>query len=88
MNHSMHHTTTDTTATFSTDVTGLADATRPEVVTLDDGDTFELRIASVAKNLDGDRVRMLSYNASIPGPIRQRDAHWRRDEPRARRPGR
>ena len=56
------------TATFSTDVTGLADATRPDVVALDDGDTYELRIAPVAKNLGDDRVRMLSYNGSIPGP--------------------
>jgi FtsP/CotA-like multicopper oxidase with cupredoxin domain len=68
VNHSTRDTTTDTTASFSTDVTGLADATRPDVVTLDDGDTFELRIAPVAKDLDGDRVRMLSYNGSIPGP--------------------
>ena len=36
--------------------------------TLDDGDTYELRIAPVAKNLGDDRVRMLSYNGSIPGP--------------------
>ena len=56
------------TATFSTDVTGLAEATRPDVVALDDGDTYELRIAPVAKNLGDDRVRMLSYNGSIPGP--------------------
>lgn len=58
----------DTTATFSTEVTGLADATRPDVVALDDGDSCELRIAPVAKNLGDDRVRMLSYNGSIPGP--------------------
>ena len=58
----------DTTATFSTEVTDLADATRPDVVALDDGDSYELRIAPVAKNLGDDRVRMLSYNGSIPGP--------------------
>jgi FtsP/CotA-like multicopper oxidase with cupredoxin domain len=60
--------TTDMTATFSTDVTGLAEATQPAVVALDDGDTYDLRIASVAKDLGDDRVRMLSYNGSIPGP--------------------
>ena len=33
-----------------------------------DGDTFELRIAPVANQLGDDRVRMLAYNGSIPGP--------------------
>ena len=68
MNHTTYDTTTDMTATFSTDVTGLPDATRPEVVALDNGANYELRIAPVAKDLDDDRVRMLSYNGSIPGP--------------------
>ena len=67
MNHT-HDTTIDLSATFSTDADGLEDATRPEVVELDDGDTYELRIAPVAKHLGDDRVRMLSYNGSIPGP--------------------
>ena len=67
VNHTTHD-TTDMTATFSTDVTGLAEATRPAVVALDNGATYELRIAPVAKNLGDDRVRMLSYNGSIPGP--------------------
>jgi FtsP/CotA-like multicopper oxidase with cupredoxin domain len=68
VNHAPHDTTTDLTATFSTDVTGLPDATRPAVVALDDGATYELRIAAVAKDLGDDRVRMLAYNGSIPGP--------------------
>jgi FtsP/CotA-like multicopper oxidase with cupredoxin domain len=68
VNQTTHDTTTDMTATFSTDVTGLADATLPAVVALDTGATFELRIAPVAKNVGHDRVRMLSYNGSIPGP--------------------
>jgi FtsP/CotA-like multicopper oxidase with cupredoxin domain len=67
VNHT-HDTTIDPSATFSTDATGLEDATRPEVVELDDGDTYELRIAPVAKHLGDDRVRMLSYNGSVPGP--------------------
>ena len=67
MNHT-HDTTIDLSATFSTDADGLEDATRPEVVELEDGDTYELRIAPVAKQLGDDRVRMLSYNGSIPGP--------------------
>jgi FtsP/CotA-like multicopper oxidase with cupredoxin domain len=68
VNHTTHNATTDVTATFSTDVTGLDEAQRPAVVALDDGDTFQLRIAPVAKRLGEDRVRMLSYNGSIPGP--------------------
>ncbi len=65
MNHDTPDTTTDT---FSTDVSGLDDAGRADIVTLDDGDTYELRIAPVAKDLGDGRVRMLSYNGSIPGP--------------------
>ncbi len=67
MNHTTHD-TTDMTATYSSDVSGLAEATRPAVVTLDNGDAYDLRIAPVAKNVGDDRVRMLSYNGSIPGP--------------------
>ncbi len=68
MNRSSHDTATDLTATFSTDVAGLENATSAEVVELDDGDRYELRIAPVAKQLGDDLVRMISYNGSIPGP--------------------
>ena len=68
MNHAPHDTMADETTTFSTDVTGLDDATRPDVVALDHGDTYQLHIAPVAKELGDDRVRMLAYNGSIPGP--------------------
>ena len=54
--------------TFSTDPTGLEDRVRPAIVELADGDTFELRIGAVAHQLGDDRVRMLAYNGSIPGP--------------------
>jgi FtsP/CotA-like multicopper oxidase with cupredoxin domain len=66
--HTTHDDTVDVNATFSTDVEGLPDASRPEVVELDDGATHDLRIHAVAKDLGDDRVRMLSYNGSIPGP--------------------
>ena len=56
------------TATFPTEVEGLPDCGPSEVVRIADGDTFELRIAPVAKTLNGRRVRMLGYNGSIPGP--------------------
>jgi FtsP/CotA-like multicopper oxidase with cupredoxin domain len=54
--------------TFSTDTSNLEDCLAPALVTLADGDGFDLRIAPVVKNLGDDRVRMLAYNGSIPGP--------------------
>ncbi len=53
---------------FPTDVSGLPEVNPPELVELDDGDEFELRIAPVAKRLGDATVRMLAYNGSIPGP--------------------
>jgi FtsP/CotA-like multicopper oxidase with cupredoxin domain len=53
---------------FSTDTAGLAEVVPTQLVELADGDTFDLRIAPVVKQLGDDRVRMLSYNGSIPGP--------------------
>ena len=62
-------TTLDTTATFSTDVAGLDDATRPTVVELDDGDTFDLRIAPVAKHARRrPRPHARPTTARSPGP--------------------
>src|SRR4029450_136954 len=56
------------TADFPTSTEGLAEAQRPDVVELSDGDEFELRIAPVTKEIGGNSVRMLAYNGSIPGP--------------------
>ena len=53
---------------FPTDPTGLPEATRPELLDLADGGEMHLRVAPVAKQLDGTTVRMLGYNGSIPGP--------------------
>ena len=53
---------------FPTDPTGLPEATSPQVLDLADGGTLNLRVAPVAKDLDGSTVRMLGYNGSIPGP--------------------
>ena len=38
------------------------------MIRLDDGDRFDLRIAPVRKRIDDAELRMLGYNASIPGP--------------------
>ncbi|MCE3275150.1 MAG: putative Multicopper oxidase [Propionibacteriaceae bacterium] len=53
---------------FPTDPTGLPEATAPHIVKLADGDTLDLNVAPVAKQLNDSTVRMLGYNGSIPGP--------------------
>jgi FtsP/CotA-like multicopper oxidase with cupredoxin domain len=61
-------TITDSDETFSTDTTGLDDCAATPVVELADGDTYTLRISPVAMQIGKDRIRMLAYNGSIPGP--------------------
>jgi FtsP/CotA-like multicopper oxidase with cupredoxin domain len=65
-----HHRETGSTVidSFPTETEGLTEATRPEIVELSDGDSFDLEIAPVAKRIDEATVRMLAYNGSIPGP--------------------
>jgi FtsP/CotA-like multicopper oxidase with cupredoxin domain len=53
---------------FSTETTGLPDASLSETVELSDGGAVQLTIAPVRKRLGDDTVRMLGYNGSIPGP--------------------
>src|SRR3954468_13710829 len=53
---------------FSTGTEGLAGAVPVATLELHDGDEIELRIASVVKQIGNDRLRMLGYNGSIPGP--------------------
>jgi hypothetical protein len=52
---------------FPTETAGLANASRPEIVRLDDGDRFDLRITPLRKRINDAAVRMLGYNGSIPG---------------------
>ena len=65
-----HHPETGSTVidSFPTETEGLPEATRPEIVELADGDSFDLEIAAVAKRIGDATVRMLAYNGSIPGP--------------------
>jgi FtsP/CotA-like multicopper oxidase with cupredoxin domain len=63
-----HCTSTNTPATFSNDPAGLTDCAASALVAIADGETFDLRIAPVAKHIEGRRARMLAYNGSIPGP--------------------
>jgi FtsP/CotA-like multicopper oxidase with cupredoxin domain len=53
---------------FPTDTNGLPDAVPHTTVARDDGDHIDLRISPVVKQIGGDRLRMLAYNGSIPGP--------------------
>ncbi len=53
---------------FPTETVGLAVAESPSLVRLHNGDHFDLHIAPVRKQINGDTVRMLAYNESIPGP--------------------
>jgi FtsP/CotA-like multicopper oxidase with cupredoxin domain len=64
----MHGHTHAVSPGFPTDTEGLREATAPERVTLADGDELELEIAPVRKTIEGETVRMLAYNGSIPGP--------------------
>jgi len=54
---------------FSTEATGLPEAAPSQLIALEDGEEFDLRIGPVAKQLGDAWVRMLAYNGSIPGPV-------------------
>jgi FtsP/CotA-like multicopper oxidase with cupredoxin domain len=56
------------TENFPTETAGVVEIVAPELAELSDGEEFELRIAPVTKELEGETVRMLAYNGSIPGP--------------------
>ena len=53
---------------FSQSTFGLSEAKNSEVVTLKNGDTYNLTAGIVKKNINGSEVKMLAYNGSIPGP--------------------
>jgi FtsP/CotA-like multicopper oxidase with cupredoxin domain len=56
------------TIEFPRETEGLPDARPTEIVTLADGDEFELEIMPVKKRIGNATVRMLAYNGSVPGP--------------------
>src|SRR5215216_4965137 len=53
---------------FTRDTKGLQPAAETNVTDVADGDTVELRIGPVTKEIGDATVRMLGYNGSIPGP--------------------
>jgi FtsP/CotA-like multicopper oxidase with cupredoxin domain len=54
---------------FSNNVRDYAEAKSSEVVELKNGDTYDLTASIVKKRLNGQEVKMLAYNGSIPGPL-------------------
>jgi FtsP/CotA-like multicopper oxidase with cupredoxin domain len=68
----MTHHTPDTKAEMTDplprETEGLPEASRPTLIELSDGDSFNLEIVPVAKRIGEATVRMLAYNGSIPGP--------------------
>ena len=57
------------TGSFSTDITGLAEAKTSEVVELKNGDSYDLTASIVKKTIGNSMVKMLAYNGMIPGPM-------------------
>jgi FtsP/CotA-like multicopper oxidase with cupredoxin domain len=66
--HHHDHDAAEATSTFPTDTAGLPQAEPTQMVELGNGDTFELRIAPVAKRIGDESVRMIAYSGSVPGP--------------------
>lgn len=54
---------------FSTNIRTASEAKESQVVELKNGDTYNLTAGFVKKNIDGQEVKMLAYNGSIPGPL-------------------
>ena len=63
-----HHGDTENREAFPTSTEGLPEAAPPRVIDLADGETTELRIGPVTKQIGDQQVRMLAYSGSIPGP--------------------
>lgn len=55
--------------TFSRETSGLPTASAPQTVELHNGDTYDLVAGIVQKTINGQVVKMLAYNGSIPGPL-------------------
>ena len=62
------HTETENRGTFPTDIRDLPESQPSEVVSLANGEGFDLGIAPMVKRLGDATVRMLAYNGSVPGP--------------------
>ncbi len=54
---------------FSTATNNYPLAKQTEIVTLTNGQSYDLTAGIVAKEINGQKVKMLAYNGSIPGPL-------------------
>lgn len=59
----------DTKGQFSQSTLGLPDAKPQATVTLKNGGNYTLTAGLVKKNINGNNIRMLVYNGSVPGPV-------------------
>ena len=57
------------TGAFPSSVGGVQAAKSQEIISLQDGDTYSLSADIVKKNINGQELKMLAYNGSIPGPL-------------------
>lgn len=62
---------------YATSVQGLALATSSDIIELHDGDSLELSIDIVQKEIAGQMIRMFGYNGQIPGPLLRVDQNSR-----------
>ena len=53
---------------FSRETDDLSVATESEMVELNNGDSFDIVARPIIQDIEGQEIRMLSYNGSIPGP--------------------
>ncbi len=56
-------------AQFSTAINDYPSAKTSEIVELKNGGSYKLTASIVKKNINGQEVKMLAYNGSIPGPL-------------------
>ena len=54
---------------FSTATQGLEVAKASEIIELKDGDTLDLSIDMIQKEIAGQTIKMFGYNGQIPGPL-------------------
>ncbi len=57
------------TGNFPTAAVGLPSASPSQIVNLKNGETYDLAAKIVQKNINGQDIKMLAYNGSIPGPL-------------------
>lgn len=57
------------TSSFTSSTAGLVAVKSQETISLQNGDTYNLEANIVKKTINGQEIKMLAYNSSIPGPL-------------------